>query len=220
MTSRTWSLLLGGTLLAQIPAAAQSLAVEPRLGFFVPGAPLVDFGSPVTPNLRLEPGPLAGSDVLLTLGNRWLGFYGSFQYAFSRLEHTSALVTRTPPERASPVGLFTLTGGVLLTPSWWTHVRPRVLVGGGRAGGRAGARGRPRPPTPAPRRRRRGLRGRGGARRRGRGQATRRRPPRRSRATGVTSDAAALDGPASAASSACQAPATAQAATTPASSLR
>ena len=91
MTSRTWSLLLGGTLLAQIPAAAQSLAVEPRLGFFVPGAPLVDFGSPVTPNLRLEPGPLAEA----TRFDRFVaGAEANVAVGLVRLGHSTEFVGR------------------------------------------------------------------------------------------------------------------------------
>lgn len=121
-----------GLLLAPAFARAQAaVTLEPRLGVFVPTVDLVEFASALMPNVELEPGPSVGAELLLTRANQWLGFYASFHYAFSQLEHTSVLETQTAPQPSSDVDLFMLTGGLSLTPSFWEHLRPRLIVGGG-----------------------------------------------------------------------------------------
>lgn len=133
-TNRIGLVLLGGALVLLPPArglAQVAVSVAPRLGFFVPGVDLVEFGSVEMANPELEPGPTAGMELLLTSPTGWAGLYGSLHYAFSRLEHTAALDTRTAPQPSSSVDLFTLTGGLALMPPIWRRVRPRLTVGGG-----------------------------------------------------------------------------------------
>ena len=122
-----------GLLLTPAFAAAQAtVTLEPGIGVFVPTLDLVKFENARTPNVELQPGPTVGAELLLTLANRWLGFYGSFRYAFSQLEHTSALETQTAPQPSSDVDLLMFTGGLSLTPSiGWEHLRPRLVAGGG-----------------------------------------------------------------------------------------